>query len=72
MNFASVDVARDIIRESKENGLTNYFGQNFSTICPEYLSLKEMNEMFRSKGFGAAETNLILASLVMAGCKFAI
>lgn len=69
MKFASVKTANEIIKESKEKELTNYFGQNFSSVLPQYLSFEEM---FLSKGFGSDETNLILASLVKAGCKFTI
>lgn len=72
MKFASVKTANKIIKESKEKELTNYFGQNFSSLLPQYLSFEEMKEMFLSKGFGSDETNLILASLVKAGCKFTI
>lgn len=72
MKFASVKTANEVIKESKEKELTNYFGQNFSSVLPQYLSFEEMKEMFLSKGFGADETNLILASLVKVGCKFTV
>ena len=72
MKFASVKTANEIIEKSKEQGLTGYFGQNFSTCLPRYLSFDGMKEMFRSKGFDEDETNLILASLVRVGCKFTI
>ena len=72
MKFVSVKTANEIIEKSKEQGLTGYFGQNFSTCLPRYLSFDGMKEMFRSKGFGEDETNLILASLVRVGCKFTI
>ena len=72
MKFASVKTANEIIKESKEKELTCYFGQNFSNVCPEYLSFAGMREMFLSRGFGSNETSLILASLVKAGCKFTV
>lgn len=72
MKFATVKTANEIIRDSKEKELTNYFGQTFSSLIPKYLSLVAMKELFLTKGFGEDETNLILASLVKAGCKFTV
>ena len=57
MKFASVKTANEIIKESKEKELTNYFGQSYSTLLPQYLSFEEMKEMFLSKGFGSNETS---------------
>lgn len=70
--FASVKTANEVIKEYKEKEKTSYFGQHFSELLPEYLSFSEMKEMFRDKGFGNDETNLILACMVKCGCKFTI
>lgn len=72
MKFASVKTANEVIKDIKENERTNYFGQSYSTALPKYLSFSEMEDMFIRHGFGKNETNLILASLVKAGCKFTI
>lgn len=53
--------ASDKLAENKSQ--TSYFDGS--------LSLEEMYEMLRFRsGFGVAETNVILASLVLAGAKF--
>ena len=72
MRFASVKTANEIIKEAKENKTTNYFGQDYSSILPEYISLVDMKRIFRDKGFGEDETNVILACMVKAGCKFTV
>ena len=46
----------------KEENKTYYFD---GTIEIEY-----MKDLFRNYGFGESETNLIIASLVAAGCVF--
>lgn len=71
-NFATIKAANEIIRETKEKELTSYYGQTFSAVLPQYLSFAEMKSNFRSKGFGEAEANFILACMVKAGCKFTI
>jgi len=35
-----------------------------------FLGVDEMCEMFRNKGFGEAETQIIMASLMACGAKF--
>ena len=70
--FVSVEEAKDVIKRTKEEKSTCYYGQDYSSILPEYLELKEMKQMFISKGFGEVETNFILACMVNAGCKFTI
>ena len=72
MKFASISTADEIIKELKENELTNYFGQTYSTVLPKYIGFSDIKELFLSRGFGENESNLILASLVKVGCKFTI
>lgn len=72
MRFASVKTANEIIKEAKENKTTNYFGQDYSSILPEYISFVDMRRTFRDKGFGEDEANVILACMVKAGCKFTV
>lgn len=70
--FASIKAAKEMIKKEKEERLTCYYGQDYSSILPEYLELKEMKKMFISKGFGEVEANFILACMINAGCKFTI
>ena len=35
-----------------------------------FLGIDEMCDMFRNKGFGEAETQIIMASLMFCGAKF--
>lgn len=70
--FASVKTAKEIIKKEKEEKMTCYYGQDHSSIAPQYLEFKEMKKTFISKGFGEAEANFILACMVNAGCKFTI
>lgn len=72
MKFATIKSANETIDRIKEEGSTFYFGQTVSNVLPKYLSFAQMKDMFKSCGFADAETNLILASLVKAGCKFTI
>lgn len=44
----------------------------FASVKTANEIIKESKEKELSKGFGSDETNLILASLVKAGCKFTI
>ena len=62
MKYATKKNAKDIIDWAKETGQTAYFDGE--------LSMSSMKEMFRNYGFGMAETNVIMASLVLAGAKF--
>lgn len=70
--FASVKEAKEIIKKEKEEKMTCYYGQDYSSNLPEYLEFKGMKEIFISNGFGEAEANFILACMVNAGCKFTI
>lgn len=70
--FASVKMAKEIIEESKKKENTSYFGQHFTDLLPEYLTFEDMKQGFIDKGFGEAETNLILACMIKCGCKFTI
>lgn len=55
--------AREEIERSKDN--TSYFNGS--------LSAAYMKDMFRNRmHFGEAETNVIIAALVLAGAKFSI
>lgn len=63
MKYMSKKAAREEIERSKE--WTNYFNGS--------LKAKDMKEMLRYQmQFGEAETNVILAALVLAGAKFEI
>lgn len=52
--------AKRIINEFKDD--TFYFDRS--------LRYKDIYNMFRRDGFGEAETNVILAALILAGAKF--
>ncbi len=63
MKYMTKKAAREEIERNKD--LTNYFVGN--------LKAKDMKEMLRYRmNFGEAETNTILAALVLAGAKFEI
>ena len=63
MKYATKVMAKEIINKEKELNETNYFSGD--------LKMKDMKEMLRYRmGFGEAETNFILASMVNAGAKF--
>lgn len=55
--------AREEIERSKDN--TGYFDGSVTAAC--------MKDMLRNRmRFGEAETNVIIAALVLAGAKFAV
>lgn len=60
--YASKKAAKEVIERYKE--LTNYFNGE--------LSAASMKEMLRAMTFGEAETNVIMAALVLAGGKFTV
>lgn len=63
MKYATKKNAKEIIAMEKEAESTSYFNGA--------LSMKEMKDMLKHRmGFGEAETNVIMASLVLAGGKF--
>lgn len=65
MKYATKKTAKEVIANEKEMRETNYFSGD--------LSLEDMKSMFRYRmGFGEAETNFILASMINAGAKFKI
>lgn len=63
MKYATKTAARDELEKNKS--VTGYFDGS--------LNMADMKEMFRYRmGFGEAETNTIMAALVLAGAKFKI
>lgn len=72
MKFMTKKVASEVIRETIEKESTMYFGQRESKILPEYIRASDMKNVFRSSGFGEAETNFIIAAMVKAGAKFTV
>lgn len=63
--YATRKAAREIIRHEAEQRNTYYFSGE--------IKFADMRDMLRYRmGFGAAETQFILASLVNAGAKFAL
>lgn len=68
MKFMTKKNAGEIIDILKRTNQTNYFGMEGN----EYLKATDMVNMFKECGFGHAETALIMAALVNAGCKFTI
>lgn len=62
MKYATKKTAKEILDKYKNQ--TFYFNGE--------IELENLKEMFRYMNFGEAETNVILASLVLAGCKFRI
>lgn len=65
MKHMSKKAAQEVINREKELHETNYFSGE--------LNASSMKEMLRFRmGFGEAETNFILASMVNAGAKFIV
>ena len=65
MKYMTKKAAQEVIRSEKELHETNYFSG--------LLSAADMKEMLRFRmGFGEAETNFIIASMVNAGAKFIV
>lgn len=65
MKHMTKKAAKEIIVREKELHETNYFSGE--------LKAKDMKEMLRFRmGFGEAETNFILASMINAGAKFIV
>lgn len=63
MKYATKKNAREILDVIKEQGTTNYFNG--------LVSMNEMYDLLRNRmRFGSAETNAIIAALVLAGAKF--
>ena len=63
MKYMSKKAAKEVISVEKENHNTNYFSGE--------LKASDMKQMLRFRmGFGEAEANFILASMVNAGAKF--
>ena len=60
MKYATKKTAKEILDKYKNQ--TRYFDGE--------VEMKIMKEMFRYLDFGEAETNVILAALILAGCKF--
>lgn len=71
MKFATIKNAEAVIKETKENENTSYFGwELFGKV--RYCSMSDMIRNFREAGFGAAEANFIVAAMIKAGAKFTI
>ena len=65
MKYMTKKAAQEVINNEKELHETSYFDGS--------LEASEMKEMLRYRmGFGEAETNFILASMVNAGAKFIV
>lgn len=65
MKYATKKSAKEVIEKEKERKMTSYFDGE--------ISMSEMHHMLRNQmQFGESETNVILASLVLAGAKFKI
>lgn len=62
MIYAAKEAAKEILDKYKNQ--TPYFDGE--------MEMETMIEIFQYMNFGEAETNVILASLVLAGCKFRI
>lgn len=63
MKYATKKNAKEILAVIKEQHSTNYFNG--------HVSMNEMYDMLRNRmRFGSAETNAIIAALVLAGAKF--
>ena len=63
MKYVTKTAAREAIAENKDN--TNYFNGE--------MDMESMKAMLQYRmGFGTAETNTIMAALVLAGAKFKI
>lgn len=65
MKYATKKNAKETLDLIKEQDSTNYFNG--------HVSMNEMHDMLRNRmRFGNAETNAIIAALVLAGAKFKI
>lgn len=65
MKHLTKKVAIEQINEIKQNETTAYFDGS--------LTANQMKEMLRYRmGFGEAETNVIIAALVISGAKFQV
>lgn len=65
MKYMMKKTAKEIISQEKEIHETSYFDGN--------LKASDMKDMLRYRmGFGEAETNFIIASMVNAGAKFIV
>lgn len=62
MKYATKKTAKEAIEQYKDQ--TGYFNGA--------LNMTDMKQMFRDMHFGEAETNVIMAALVLAGGKFTI
>ena len=62
MKYATRNAAKEAIEHYKD--LTGYFDGS--------LNMADMAQMFRDKHFGEAETNVIIAALVLVGGKFTV
>lgn len=63
MKYATKKAAKEALEQHKD--WTNYFNGN--------LNMADMKQMFRdTMHFGEAETNVIMAALILAGAKFTI
>lgn len=62
MKYATKKTARDIIEQYKDR--TGFFDGS--------LNMADMTRMFRDMHFGEAETNVIMAALVLVDGKFTV
>lgn len=62
MKYATKRAAKEAIEQYKDR--TNFFNGK--------LNMADMERMLRDMAFGKAETNVILAALVLAGAKFTV
>lgn len=62
MKYATRNAAKEAIEHYKD--LTGYFDGS--------LNMADMAQMFRDMHFGEAETNVIIAALVLVGGKFTV
>ena len=69
--FATIKVANEVIKETKENENTCYFGWEMLGRV-SYCGMADMIRNFREAGFGVAEANFIVAAMIKAGAKFTI
>lgn len=60
MKYATKKAAKEAIEQYKD--LTGFFSGD--------LNMADMKRMLRDMHFGEAETNVIMAALVLAGAKF--
>lgn len=62
MKYATKKAAREVIEQYKDR--TGYFDGS--------LNMADMVNMFRDMHFGEAETNVIMAALILADGKFTV